>query len=74
MALWLYGYFATGNPSLIDWHANRQYGDLHLDQRSEPEAAPGGEAAGAGADSVAHAAWSTTLAVLLRARVLPLPL
>jgi hypothetical protein len=22
MALWLYGYFATGNPSLIDWHAN----------------------------------------------------
>ena len=20
-ALWLYGYFATGNPSLIDWHA-----------------------------------------------------
>jgi hypothetical protein len=21
-ALWLYGYFATGNPSLIDWHAN----------------------------------------------------
>jgi hypothetical protein len=20
--LWLYGYFATGNPSLIDWHAN----------------------------------------------------
>jgi hypothetical protein len=19
MALWLYGYFATGNPSLIDW-------------------------------------------------------
>jgi len=22
MALWLYGYFVTGNPSLIDWHAN----------------------------------------------------
>jgi len=22
MALRLYGYFATGNPSLIDWHAN----------------------------------------------------
>jgi len=22
MALWLYGYFATGNPSLVDWHAN----------------------------------------------------
>ena len=22
MALWLYGYFAAGNPSLIDWHAN----------------------------------------------------
>ena len=22
MALWLYGYFATGNPSLIDWQAN----------------------------------------------------
>ena len=21
MALWFYGYFATGNPSLIDWHA-----------------------------------------------------
>jgi hypothetical protein len=21
-ALWLYGYYATGNPSLIDWHAN----------------------------------------------------
>jgi hypothetical protein len=21
MALWLYGYFATGNPSLINWHA-----------------------------------------------------
>ena len=20
-ALWLYGYFATGNPSFIDWHA-----------------------------------------------------
>jgi hypothetical protein len=20
MALWLYGYFATGNPALIDWH------------------------------------------------------
>lgn len=20
-ALWLYGYFVTGNPSLIDWHA-----------------------------------------------------
>ena len=19
MALWLYGYFATGNPSLVDW-------------------------------------------------------
>jgi hypothetical protein len=19
--LWLYGYFTTGNPSLIDWHA-----------------------------------------------------
>ena len=22
MTLWLYGYFATGNPSLIDWHAH----------------------------------------------------
>ena len=22
LALWLYGYFATGNPSLIDWRAN----------------------------------------------------
>jgi protein-S-isoprenylcysteine O-methyltransferase Ste14 len=22
MALWLYGYFATGNPPLIDWHAS----------------------------------------------------
>ena len=22
MALWLYGYFATGNPSLIDWRTN----------------------------------------------------
>ena len=22
MAVWLYGYFATGNPSLIDWHAH----------------------------------------------------
>ena len=22
MALWLYGYFATGNPSLIDWKAS----------------------------------------------------
>lgn len=22
MALWLYGYFAIGNPPLIDWHAN----------------------------------------------------
>jgi heme/copper-type cytochrome/quinol oxidase subunit 1 len=21
MALWLYGYFTAGNPSLIDWHA-----------------------------------------------------
>ena len=21
-ALWLYGYYTTGNPSLIDWHAN----------------------------------------------------
>ena len=21
-ALWLYGYFATGNPSLIDWKAH----------------------------------------------------
>ena len=21
-ALWLYGYIATGNPSLIDWQAN----------------------------------------------------
>jgi protein-S-isoprenylcysteine O-methyltransferase Ste14 len=21
-ALWLYGYLATGNPSLIDWHAS----------------------------------------------------
>lgn len=21
-ALWLYGYFARGNPSLIDWHAH----------------------------------------------------
>jgi hypothetical protein len=21
-ALWIYGYFATGSPSLIDWHAN----------------------------------------------------
>ena len=21
-ALWLYGYFATGNPSLIDWRAH----------------------------------------------------
>jgi hypothetical protein len=20
--LWLYGYFTTGNPSLIDWHAD----------------------------------------------------
>ena len=20
--LWCYGYFVTGNPSLIDWHAN----------------------------------------------------
>jgi hypothetical protein len=22
MTLWLYGYLATGNPSIIDWHAN----------------------------------------------------
>jgi hypothetical protein len=22
MALWFYGYFATGNPSLIDWRAD----------------------------------------------------
>jgi hypothetical protein len=22
MALWLYGYFATGNPPLIDWHTS----------------------------------------------------
>jgi protein-S-isoprenylcysteine O-methyltransferase Ste14 len=22
MALWLYGYFVTGHPSLIDWHAS----------------------------------------------------
>ena len=22
LALWLYGYFATGSPPLIDWHAN----------------------------------------------------
>ena len=21
MVLWIYGYYATGNPSLIDWHA-----------------------------------------------------
>ena len=21
-ALWLYGYFATGSPTLINWHAN----------------------------------------------------
>ena len=21
-ALWLYGYFATGNPTFINWHAN----------------------------------------------------
>ena len=21
MGLWLYGYFVTGHPSLIDWHA-----------------------------------------------------
>jgi hypothetical protein len=21
-ALWVYGYFATGNRSLVDWHAN----------------------------------------------------
>ena len=21
-ALWLYGYFATGHPSVFDWHAN----------------------------------------------------
>jgi hypothetical protein len=22
MALWTYGYFVTGNPSLVDWHAH----------------------------------------------------
>ena len=22
MAIWIYGYFATGRPSLIDWHAH----------------------------------------------------
>ena len=22
MAIWLYGYFVPGNPSLIDWHAH----------------------------------------------------
>jgi hypothetical protein len=22
MALWLYGYFATGNPPVINWHTN----------------------------------------------------
>lgn len=22
MALWLYGYFTSGHPSLIDWHAS----------------------------------------------------
>jgi hypothetical protein len=22
LALWVYGYFATGNPSMVDWHAN----------------------------------------------------
>jgi hypothetical protein len=22
MALWLYGYYSTGNPPLIDWHAH----------------------------------------------------
>jgi hypothetical protein len=22
IALWIYGYFVTGNPSLIDWQAN----------------------------------------------------
>lgn len=22
VVLWLYGYFATGNPPLIDWHAH----------------------------------------------------
>ena len=21
-ALWAYGYFSTGNPSLVDWHAD----------------------------------------------------
>jgi hypothetical protein len=21
-ALWIYGYFVTGNPSFTDWHAN----------------------------------------------------
>jgi hypothetical protein len=21
MALWIYGYVATGNPSIVDWHA-----------------------------------------------------
>ena len=22
MVLWLYGYFVTGHPSLVDWHSN----------------------------------------------------
>jgi hypothetical protein len=22
LALWLYGYFSAGHPSLVDWHAN----------------------------------------------------
>jgi hypothetical protein len=26
LALWLYGYFATGSPSLIDWHAHTPWG------------------------------------------------
>jgi len=21
VAVWLYGYFSTGNPSIVDWHA-----------------------------------------------------
>lgn len=29
-ALWIYGYFATGNPSRIDWHANTPWWITHF--------------------------------------------
>jgi hypothetical protein len=37
MALWLYGYFATGNPSLIDWQASTPWWIANLFPNIESE-------------------------------------